>query len=80
MELETIKGGELRAAVAALIQSELQKIVLAKRDASYILKYIQPPFLPFEKIRPSRAMICIMGTVLGFILACSWCLFAKTRE
>ena len=80
VELETIKGGELRAAVAALIQSELQKIVLAKRDASYILKYIQPPFLPFEKIRPSRAMICIMGTVLGFILACSWCLFAKTRE
>ena len=79
-ELETITGGELRAAVSALIQRELQKTVLAKRNSSYILRYVQPPFLPFEKIRPSRAMICIMGTFLGFILACSWCLFAKTRE
>jgi uncharacterized protein involved in exopolysaccharide biosynthesis len=79
-ELEIIETGELRAAVSALIQSELQKIILAKRNSTYILNFIQPPFVPFEKNRPSRAMICIMGTILGFILACSFSLFMKTRE
>ncbi len=79
-ELEIIETGELRAAVSALIQSELQKIILANRNSTYILNFIQPPFVPFEKNRPSRAMICIMGTILGFIFACSFSLFMKTRQ
>ena len=79
-ELEIIETGELRAAVSALIQSELQKIVLAKRDTTYIFKYIQPPFIPFEKDRPSRAMISIMGTILGFIISCLISLFLNTRK
>lgn len=79
-ELEIIETGELRAAVSALIQSELQKIILANRDSTYILNFIQPPFVPFEKNRPSRATICIMGTILGFIFACFFSLFLKTRE
>lgn len=79
-ELRLIEIRELRAAVSALIQSELQKIILAKRDSTYILKLIQPPFLPFEKNRPARATICIMGTILGFIFACSISLFLNTRK
>lgn len=79
-ELRLIEISELRAAVSALIQSELQKIILAKRDSTYILKLIQPPFLPFEKNRPARATICIMGTILGFIFACSLSLFLNTRK
>tara|TARA_A100001015_G_scaffold273830_1_gene329650 strand:+ start:402 stop:1316 length:915 start_codon:yes stop_codon:yes gene_type:complete len=79
-ELEIIETGELRAAVSALIQSELQKIILAKRDSTYILKFVQPPFVPFEKNRPSRATICIMGTILGFIFSSLLSLFLHTRK
>ena len=79
-ELKIIETSELRAAVSALIQNELQKIILAKRDSTYILKFIQPPFVPFEKNRPSRATICIMGTILGFIIASLISLFLKTRR
>jgi uncharacterized protein involved in exopolysaccharide biosynthesis len=57
-----------------LVQSQLEKQMLSKVNKEYILKVIEPPFIPEEKSKPSRAFISIFGTLLGGMLAITWVL------
>ena len=64
----------MKDAINKLLQSQLQKKMLAKVNKEYILKVIEPPFIPEEKSRPMRSRICILGTFLGGMLAIMWVL------
>jgi uncharacterized protein involved in exopolysaccharide biosynthesis len=65
----------MKDAINMLLQSQLQKQMLAKVNKEYFLKVIEPPFIPEVKSKPSRASICIYGTLLGGMLAMLWVLF-----
>ena len=56
---------DLQAVFFELIQSQTETMMLAQVRPEYVFKTIDPAVVPEEKIRPSRAVICILGTLLG---------------
>jgi LPS O-antigen subunit length determinant protein (WzzB/FepE family) len=48
-----------------LIESETRTVILANAQDEYILKTEDPAIVPEEKSEPSRALICILATLLG---------------
>lgn len=59
----------MKDAINKLVQSQLQKQMLSKVNKEYILKIIEPPFIPEEKFKPMRSVICILGALLGGVFA-----------
>jgi uncharacterized protein involved in exopolysaccharide biosynthesis len=51
-----------------LIQSQTETVMLAEVRQEYVFKTIDPAVAPEEKSKPSRALICVLGTLLGGML------------
>ena len=64
----------MKDAISQLVQSKLEMQMMAKISTEYVLKVIEPPFVPEKKSKPSRSIICILGTLLGGMLSCLWVL------
>ena len=62
----------MKDAINKLVESQLQKQMLSKVNKEYILKVIEPPFIPEVKSKPTRSLICILGTLFGGMLAIIW--------
>ena len=60
---------ELRTMFFNLIQENTQNMMLAKVSKQYALTIIDPPLIPEIKSNPQRALICILGTLLGGMLS-----------
>jgi uncharacterized protein involved in exopolysaccharide biosynthesis len=58
---------EFKQVMAQLIKNEQQTIMLSQSSPEYIFKVIDKPIAPELKLEPKRAMICIVGTIAGFI-------------
>jgi uncharacterized protein involved in exopolysaccharide biosynthesis len=74
---------DLQSMFFELIQSQTETIMLAKVRQEYAFKTIDPAVVPEEKSEPKRALICVLGTLLGGMLAVLWVLvrhYAKERE
>lgn len=52
-----------------LVESELQKKMLAETRPEYVFKVIDPPYFPEEKTSPKRAVISLLFAFLGLMLA-----------
>lgn len=52
-----------------MIQTTIGKKMLTNVRKDYLLKTIDPPYIPERKFRPSRALICIFITLLGGLIA-----------
>ena len=59
---------DLQAMFFELIQSQTETVMLAEVRPEYVFKTIDPAVIPEEKSKPSRALICILGTLLGGML------------
>ena len=59
---------DLQAVFFELIQSQTETVMLAEVRQEYVFKTIDPAVAPEEKSKPSRALICVLGTLLGGIL------------
>ena len=64
----------MKDAINKLVQTQLETQMLSKVNKEYILKVIEPSFIPEKKSKPKRALICILGTLLGGMLAVLWVL------
>jgi len=53
---------------AQLIEEQTKTIMLANVSKDYIFDVIDPPVAPERKSKPSRALICVIGTMLGVII------------
>lgn len=60
---------ELQAVFFELIQSQTETVMLAEVRPEYVFKTIDPAVAPETKSKPSRALICILGTFLGGLLS-----------
>ena len=60
---------ELRTMFFSLIQENTQNMMLAKVSKQYALTIVDPPLIPEIKSSPQRALICILGTLLGGMLS-----------
>jgi LPS O-antigen subunit length determinant protein (WzzB/FepE family) len=59
---------ELKEAITSLLESQLQKLMLASAETSYVFKKIDSPYVPEKKTSPNRAIICISITFIGGII------------
>jgi len=59
---------EIKQVMAELLQQETQKLTLIEANESYVFDYIDPPAVMEQKSDPSRALICILGALLGGII------------
>jgi uncharacterized protein involved in exopolysaccharide biosynthesis len=64
----------MKDAINKLVQTQLETQMMSKVNKEYILKVIEPSFIPEKKSKPKRALICILGTLLGGMLAVLWVL------
>ncbi len=59
----------LKDANSILLESQMQTLMLASTYNDYVFKVIDSPIAPELKSEPSRAFICIIGTLFGGILS-----------
>ena len=52
---------------AQLIEEQTKTIMLANVSKDYVFDVIDPPVAPELKSKPSRGLICVLGTILGGI-------------
>ena len=60
---------EMKDSISSMLESQLETQMLTQINEDYILVEIDPPFVSEKKSRPSRALIIIIGTILGGILS-----------
>ena len=53
---------------ASLIEEQTKTIMLANASKDYVFEVIEPPVVPELKSEPKRALICVLGTLLGGVL------------
>jgi len=68
---------DLQAGFFEMIQDQIQTIMLAKATPEYLFKTIDPAVVPELKIKPKRALIVVLGAVLGGMLGVMWVLIRR---
>ena len=67
-KIATTNLKETKDAISQLIESQMQSLMIAAASESYVYKTLNAPIAPERKTSPNRALICIIGTILGGIL------------
>ena len=70
---------DVKRSVNELIKNQLNVIMLADINDFYILKPIDPPYVPEQKSLPSRSLIGLMGIFLGGIFGSIFVLIRHYR-
>jgi len=74
---------DMQAIFYGLIEQHGRTIMLAEVRDEYVFRTIDPAVVPLEKSKPKRALICVLGTLLGGMLGVLWALvsyFATKRK
>lgn len=59
----------LQQSIGRLLESELQKLMLARGNEEFAFKVIDEATPPRERVRPKRGLIVVVGTLAGGLLA-----------
>lgn len=68
-QLDKTRVSDIRSVLYKLVEEQTKTIMFANVRDEYAFKTIDPAVIPEEKFKPRRAIICIAGTLLGFILS-----------
>lgn len=68
-QLRNIHVSSMETVFYQLIEEQTKNMMLTKVKAEYVLKTIDPAQVPEEKAKPQRALIVILGTILGGLLS-----------
>jgi uncharacterized protein involved in exopolysaccharide biosynthesis len=68
-QVEATSLADLQSMFFELIQKQTETIMLAKVRSEYLFKTIDPAIVPEQKADPKRAIICVIGTLLGTMIA-----------
>ncbi len=77
-ELSAATLVSLQESIGRLLESELQKLMLAKGNEEFAFKIVDPAVAPKERVRPKRTLIAIVGTLLGGLLGAFVVLVSRT--
>lgn len=67
-QIRSTQLAELQAGFFELIQSQTETIMLANAAPEYLFKTVDPAVVPELKAKPKRALICVLGALLGGML------------
>ncbi|GAA0789370.1 MULTISPECIES: Wzz/FepE/Etk N-terminal domain-containing protein [Pseudomonadati] len=68
-QIEQTNVADIRSLLYKLIEEQAKIIMFAEVREEYVFKTIDPALVPEEKAGPKRALICVLGTMLGGMLA-----------
>lgn len=64
-QLKNTQVSTMEFAFYQLIEEQTKNMMLAKVNSEYALKTIDPPQVPDERAGPNRALIVVLGSILG---------------
>ncbi len=71
---------EIKQALSELIKNQIQQLTLVEANEEYVFKYIDPPIVEEEKVKPRRILIVVFAVLIGFISACLYILIRYFRK
>jgi LPS O-antigen subunit length determinant protein (WzzB/FepE family) len=73
-QIEKTSLAEMREVFYTIIEEQIKSKMLAEASPEYAFVTVSPAMVPEEKSQPKRALICILGTLLGGMLSVLWVL------
>lgn len=67
-QISTTSFSEIKQVMAGLLQQQTQKLILIESSEYYVFDYIDPPAIMENKSEPRRSVICILASIMGFML------------
>jgi len=68
-QIQKTSIAEMREVFYTIIEEQIKSKMLAEASPEYAFFTVSPAMVPEEKSQPKRALICILGTLLGGMLA-----------
>jgi uncharacterized protein involved in exopolysaccharide biosynthesis len=68
-QIESTSLADLQNVFFKLIEEQTKIVMLAKVSPEYMLRTLDPAVIPEIKSQPNRALICVLGTLLGGMLS-----------
>ncbi|WP_413729666.1 MULTISPECIES: Wzz/FepE/Etk N-terminal domain-containing protein [unclassified Shewanella] len=68
-QIELTNIADIRTILYKLVEEQTKTIMFAEVRDEYVFKTVDPAFIPEEKAKPKRAVIIILCTLLGGLLA-----------
>ena len=68
-QIEKTSIAEMREVFYTIIEEQTKNKMLAEASPEYAFVAVSPSMVPEEKSQPKRALICILGTLLGGMLS-----------
>jgi LPS O-antigen subunit length determinant protein (WzzB/FepE family) len=65
---------EMREVFYTIIEEQVKSKMLAEASPEYVFVTVSPAMVPAKKSQPKRALICILGTLLGGMLSIAFVL------
>ncbi|TOF71424.1 LPS O-antigen length regulator, partial [Vibrio parahaemolyticus] len=67
-QLEKTAVADMQSTFYKIIEEQTKSLMLAEVQEEFVFKTVDPAVVPEIKSSPKRAMICILGTLLGGML------------
>jgi len=64
-QISKTRLSEVKMVIAEVLAQQIQKLTLIEANDNYVFDYIDPPAVMEKKSEPRRAIICIIGALLG---------------
>ena len=77
IQLNKTAVADMQSTFYKLIEEQTKNLMLAEVQEEFVFKIIDPATVPEIKAEPKRALIVILGTILGFIISCCAALLRK---
>ncbi len=74
-QLAQTRLSEVKLVIAEVLAKQIQTLSLIEANENYVFDFIDPPVAMEKKSAPRRAMICIIGALLGGFLGAMVALF-----
>jgi len=68
-QIEKTSIAEMREVFYQIIEEQVKNKMLAEASPEYAFVTVSPSMVPEEKSKPKRALMCILGTLLGGLLS-----------
>lgn len=73
-QIEKTAIADMRGVFYTIIEEQIKSKMLAEASPEYVFETVSPAMVPEEKSQPKRALICILGTLLGGMFSIIWVL------
>ena len=70
-QLSKTSISEMQSTFYKLIEEQTKSLMLAEAQEEFVFKTIDPAVVPEVKSKPNRALICILGTLVGGLIGLS---------